>query len=400
MRGMSDNLNHMKKTTRREFVIRGSVAAAGLMGVTGLTAAAGGLGAMAEAETKQKRQRVFVASGAKAGIVAFDWDAEHALLSLVGPAAEIQTVDWVALSPDKKYLYAVAEVDSFNGRATGEVASFALKNGKLTPLSARNSASKGTCHLAVDATGTVLVAADYGGGSAASFQIKDGVISELVWSEHYTGHGPNLERQKEAHAHFISYSPDNRFVYVNDLGGDVIHIYKLDVASAKLTGAGEYKARPGAGPRTLHFHPNGKVAYSVNELDSTVDVLEWHKADGSLTLIDRVEILPAGDTGPKWGCDSVITRDGRFVYVAHRGSDFILSLKADPETGKLTPMERTPAGGKIPRSFVLDPTENWVLVANQNSDYVSIFERDTKTGRIQKVGRNFAVATPMGIVFA
>lgn len=389
----------LNKATRREFVLRGSVAAAGVL------AAAGGLGAAAQATQHRRRakqpvgQRVFVASGAKEGIVAFDWDAEHALLSEVGKAAEIETVDWLALSPDKKYLYAVAEVDSFKGRETGEVASYALKNGKLTELSARNSASKGTCHLAVDATGTVMVAADYGGGSAASFQIKDGVISEAVWTEHFTGHGPNTERQAETHAHFISYSPDNRFVYVNDLGGDVIHIFALDLATAKLTAAGEYKSAPGAGPRTLRFHPNGRVGYSVNELDSTVDVLAWSKTDGSLTLIDRVEILPAGATGPKWGCDSVITRDGRFVYVAHRGNDFILSLKADPETGKLTPMERTPAGGKIPRSFVLDPTERWVLVANQKSDYVTVFERYTETGLIEKQGRNFAVATPMAIVF-
>jgi 6-phosphogluconolactonase len=385
--------SEMSEKTRREFLLRGSLAAAGVL------AAASGLSAATKRAHQPAGQRVFVASGAKDGIVAFDWDAEHALLSAVGSAAEISTVDWVALSPDKKYLFAVAEVESFNGRATGEVASFALNHGKLKPLSARNSASQGSCHLAVDATGTVLVAADYGGGSAASFQIKDGVLSEVVWSEHFTGHGPNIERQEAAHAHFISYSPDNRFVYVNDLGGDLIHIYALDVATAKLSAAGAYKARPGAGPRTLHFHPNGRTAYSVNELDSTVDVLVWDKANGSLTLMDRVEILLPGTPGPKWGCDAVLTRDGRFVYVAHRGTDFILSLKADAETGKLTPMERTPAGGKIPRSFVLDPSEKWLLVANQKSDYVTVFERNPETGLMAKEGRNFAIATPMAIVF-
>ena len=115
-----------------------------------------------------------------------------------------------------------------------------------------------------------------------------------MWTEHYTVHGPNAERQPTAHAHFASYSPDNRFAYINDLGGDCIHIYKLDMHTAMLTPAGTYHSKPGAGPRTLHFHPNGHTAYSINELVSTVDVLEWNKTDGSLTLVKTHRSAPGG----------------------------------------------------------------------------------------------------------
>ncbi len=362
--------------------------------------------ALAEVVAAQKfggramKQRVFVASGAKDGILAFEWDAENGKLESRGEAAKLEIVDWLALSHDKKHLYAACEVESFNGRATGMVASFAVESGGVRKLSARNSASKGTCHCAVDATGNVLLAADYGGGSAASFAARDGALSEVVWSEHYTLTGPNKERQEAAHAHFASYSPDNRFAYVNDLGGDVIHIYALDAATAKLTKAGEYHSAPGAGPRTLRFHPNAHIAYSVNELDATIDVLAWSKADGALTLVERHEMLERGEEGPRWGCDTAITRDGRFVYAAHRGNDFLLSFKADVGSGRLTRMERTPAGGKIPRSFVLDPTERWLLVANQKSDYVTVFARDVESGRIAKTGTNVVLAEPMSIVFA
>jgi 6-phosphogluconolactonase len=379
--------------TRREFLLAAGTVAAGAAASQTMWAQHG------KEKGHAMKQRVFVASGAKDGILAFDWDGGRGELEPAGRAAELEIVDWLALSQDKKYLYAACEVESFNGRATGMLASFAVEGGKLRPLSARNSASKGTCHCAVDATGTVLLAADYGGGSAASFAINSGVLSEVVWSEHYTSTGPNKERQEAAHAHFAGFSPDNRFAYFNDLGGDVIHIYAVDMATAKLTKAGDYKSAAGAGPRTLRFHPNGKVGYSVNELNSTLDVLAWSKADGGLSLIERHELLAADSTAPRWACDTVITRDGRFVYVAHRGDDFILSMKADMETGRLTPMERTPAGGKIPRSFTLDPTEKWVLVANQKSDYVSVFARDEKTGLIAKTGKNFALVTPMSIVF-
>ena len=142
------------------------------------------------------------------------------------------------------------------------MASFRVEDGALHLLSAQNSAGVGTCHVALCPTGRVLLSADYGGGSAASFLVTEGRLSPAVWSEHYTGHGPNADRQQSAHAHFASFSPDSRFAYINDLGGDCIHIYSLNAATAELTPAGPLHAQAGAGPRTLHFHPNGHTAYS------------------------------------------------------------------------------------------------------------------------------------------
>jgi 6-phosphogluconolactonase len=157
-------------------------------------------------------------------------------------------VAWLAISHGEEFIYSASELDSFEGKPTGEVASFRLVNGVLQPLSARNSAGTGTCHVATDATGRMLLAADYTGASAASFRIKDGKLSEAVWTEHYTEHGPNADRQQTAHAHFVSFSPDNRFAYVNDLGGDSIHIYRPDPATAGMSKSGIYRgpSDPGA----------------------------------------------------------------------------------------------------------------------------------------------------------
>ncbi len=347
-----------------------------------------------------RRPRVFVASSTPTGILAYDWDSATGELAAAGVAAPISTVDWITFSPRHDFLYAACEVDSFNGKPTGEVASFSVKNGALAQLSAQNSAAKGTCHAALDHTGHVLLSADYGGGSAASFLVTDGKLSPAVWTEHYTVHGPDTDRQESAHAHFCSYSPDNRFAYINDLGGDMIHIYRLDAATAQLTAAGAYHAVPGSGPRTLHFHPNGHTAYCMCEMASTVDVLEWHKADGSFTRVARFELLPKGYNGPtSTGCDTVITRDGRFVYFANRGDDFLYSFKADPKTGALTPMVRSSCGGKTPRNFTLDPTERWMLVANEDSNQLSVFARNPQTGELANQGKSFAAATPMCILF-
>ncbi len=364
-----------------------------------------------------RRQRVFIGSGTADGILAYDWHSATGELKPAGVAATLANVDWITFSPDRKFIFAASEVDSFDGKPTGEVASFSLAEGVLKQLSAQNSAGKGTCHVAVDHGGRTLLSADYGGGSAASFLVTSGKLSPAVWTEHYTGHGPNADRQESAHAHFASFSPDDRFAYINDLGGDCIHIYsrgtilippgsvsKKAVGPAldtlHLTPAGVYKAKPGAGPRTLHFHPNGHTAYSINELDSTVDVVEWSKADGSLTLVTNIQLLPAGFQGKSTACDTVISGDGRHVYFANRFNDFIYGFNADVISGALTPIKRFNCGGKTPRNFVLDPTERWMLVANQDSNTISVFGRDAETGVLADEGKSFAAARPMCILFA
>jgi 6-phosphogluconolactonase len=385
----------MTNLSRRDFVVSASAAtfATAAFPATDLAAAA------LPTVSLRAGERIYVGSGTAGGILAFDWDAATGELTAAGVAAKLTNVDWIVYSHDRKFLYAASEVDSFNGKPTGGVVGFVVEGGALLPASQQNSAGKGTCHIALDRTGRVLVSADYGGGSAASFQVAGGSLSPAVWTEHYTAHGPNPDRQQTAHAHFASFSPDNRFAYINDLGGDCIHIYSLDADTAKLTPAGTYNAQPGAGPRTLHFHPNGHTAYSVNELVSVVDVLEWHKEDGSLSVVDRIPMLPADYHGDTRACDTVITKDGRFVYFANRDKDFLYSFRADPKTGALTAMNRSNCGGKIPRNFVLDPTERWMLVANQDSGWISVFARNPETGVLAETGKNFPAAAPMRILF-
>jgi 6-phosphogluconolactonase len=376
----------MKTLTRRDFLISASAATLAT--------------AVAPAFAAASSQRIFIGSGSPDGILAYDWNPATGELTSAGVAtASVSKVAWLAYSADRKSIFSASELTSFNGKPTGEVASFRVENGDLNPLSARNSASVGTCHVALDQTGKVLLAADYVGGSAASFLVDAGNLSPAVWTEHYTAHGPDPVRQPTAHAHFASFSPDNRFAYINDLGGDSIHIYNLNADTAMLTPAGTYQAKPGVGPRTLHFHPNGHTAYSINELVSTVDVLEWNKTDGSLKLVKNIDLLPAAFHGPSTACDTVISKDGRFVYFANRGNDFLYSFRTDPKTGSLTPMSRSNCGGKTPRNFVLDPTERWMLVANQDSNLISVFARDTKTGMLAQEGKSFAAATPMRILF-
>lgn len=372
-----------------------------------LASTLGGLESFAVPVSASKRfpTHILVGSDTEDGILSFTWDVATGNLKPEGIAAKVSQSTWIATSPDMRFLYVACELNEFEGKPTGAVASYRNDGGKLTPISLVPSGGKGTCHLNIDRTGHAVICANYAGGTATSFLSNDGALTQ-AWNEVYQGSGPVADRQAQAHAHFISFSPDNRFVYVNDLGSDKIHIYKLDSATAKLTPAGAYTAKPGDGPRTLHFHPGGKVAYCVNELNSSVTVLQLNATDGNLTAIQNVSLSPRekGDDGKPFSntaCDAVLTRDGKFAYFANRGDDFIASFHIDAE-GKLTEFatdSRIWSGGTTPRNFVLDPTERWMLVTNQRSNNISVFARNTKTGVLSSKGKDFPAATPMCIVF-
>jgi 6-phosphogluconolactonase len=317
------------------------------------------------------------------------------------------------LSPDKQFLFAVNEIDTYQGQKTGAVSSYSLDkaSGKLTLINTVASGGSGPCHVNTDQTGRVLLVANYSGGSAASFQIDwNGHLSNAVSEFHYgtTGHGPDKDRQEASHAHHACTSPDNRFAYINDLGLDCIHIYKLDPATAKLKPhePAEWKAAPGSGPRVLRFHPNGQWAYCVNELSSTVDVLNWHPQTGALTLVQKTDILPKSFKGKSGAAEIIFDKKGEHAYVSDRdiapnnNQDFIVGYDIDQSNGKLTFPSQTPYGtSKIPRHIALDPTENWLLAAYQGSNLVGAFRRDPKTGHLQESGPTAQVPAPECLLF-
>ena len=140
-------------------------------------------------------------------------------------------------------------------------------------------------------------------------------MSPAVSFFQYTGQGPNKERQEAPHAHRTTVSPDNRFVLVNDLGLDCIHIYKVNAATAVLTpnDPPQWNATPGSGPRALRFHPNGKVAYCIEEMASVIDVLSWDAHRGALNSIQRLSLVPDDAHAGSTGSEVVVDRSGRFV---------------------------------------------------------------------------------------
>ena len=338
------------------------------------------------------------------GIYAYAFDPASGNLTQTGLATAAENPTFLAMAPDRHTLFVVNEVNHYGDKRSGAISSYTLDraNARLTKVSESATGGGGPCHVAVDHTGRSAFAANYGGGSAASFSVgANGRLSEAVSFFQYTGHGPNASRQEAPHAHRVTVSPDNRFLLVNDLGLDVIHIYRLDATTAKLipNEPSVWRSKPGSGPRALRFHPNGRVAYCVTEMSSTVVVLRWDATLGSLDTVQEVVMKPADFQGITGGADIVIDRRARFAYAIDRFDNLVVTFSISPGDGKLTLLERIPCGGKIPRHLSLDPSGRWLLVANQESDNISVLKIDTSSGKAIGTEKSFSLSKPQCLVF-
>lgn len=342
--------------------------------------------------------------GESKGIYAWRFDAGSGVAAPLGLAAETVNPAFLAVHPSNRYLYAVSEISGRGGKPEGAVSAFAIDaaSGKLTLLNQVSSRGAGPAFVAVDHTGRDLLVANYGGGSVAVCPIhSDGRLGEATAFVQHTGSSVNPQRQREPHAHSINVSPDNRFAIVADLGLDKLLVYRFDAASGSLAPNDPPFAavKPGSGPRHFTFHPNGKFAYVINELASTVTAFSYDAARGALTALQTVSTLPKDFTGSSTTAEVQVDPAGKFLYGSNRGHDSIAVFAIDPAKGTLTPVERVSTQGKTPRNFRIDPTGSYLFAANQASGNVVIFRIDAKTGRLTPTGQVLSVPSPVCVKF-
>jgi len=339
-------------------------------------------------------------SGESKGIYRATMNLETGILSKPELAAEIGSPGFVALHPNGTRLYSVCQLPDGQG---GGVAAFAISEDgqSLRLLNAQPIGDGGSCHLAVDSTGRCLFTAQYSGGSVAVFPLDtDGRILPRSALIEHEGSGPNEVRQKAPHPHWVGVDPGNRFLFVPDLGIDRVVIYRIDFEQGQIERHGAGQCPPGSGPRHFKFHPNGKTAYVVNELDLSVTVFDYDAQAGTLEPVQTISTLPEELREiASSGSEIRVHPTGTFVYAANRGHDTIAAFQVDPASGKLTFIEREPVRGSWPRNFNIDPTGQWLLAAGRNSNTISVFRIDPDTGGLIYTGKTVNCPTPICIEF-
>lgn len=318
-------------------------------------------------------------------------------------AAEIDGPGFLALHPDRKTVYSVGKLDKQDVIAAWRVSGPVGKQ-KLTLLNALETGDGGAAHVSVDHTGQTVLSAQYGGGSVSVYSLNgDGSLKERTQViEHEGASRADARRQAAPHPHWTGFSPDNRFAFVPDLGMDKVVIYRVDAAKSRLTPHGHAQLGPGAGPRHMKFHTNGRWVYVLNEMDVTVTVFDYDAKAGRMTAKQTVAAVPPAELAKekaKSASEIRVHPNGRFVYSANRGHDTITAYAVDQSTGRLTVIERENVRGATPRNFNLDPAGEWLLAGGQSSHTLASFSVDQDSGELTYTQNVVLAPSPICVLF-
>lgn len=329
------------------------------------------------------------------GIYVYEFNQETAQFQQIQTLDHLTSPSYLCLHPSGQYLYTANRASIVDGKKWGSLSAFHIneKDGKLTHLNDASALAEGSCYIATDHTGKLLFVANYAGGSMASYELEvDGKIGALI--QHFP---LQKENGPEPHAHAAVPSPDNRFLYVPDLGNDEVGTYRIKARKAKVKRKPKRSLRveKGNGPRHFIFHPNGKWAFVAEELSSSVISVVQKKKSGQLQLLDRESTLPKGSTETNKVADIHIHPNGRWLYVSNRGHNSLAIFEVELSTGMLQPVGHQSTLGDWPRGFMITPNGKFLLVANRRTDNIVIFRIDAATGRLKDTGKQIKIPAPV-----
>lgn len=336
-------------------------------------------------------------SAGGAGISIARFDAVTGTLTVPKLVQETSRPTIFVIDADGRHLY------TCNSATPGGVSAFAInrKTGDLAFLNFVESDRRGPSHLSLDHTGRFVLNANYGGGYLEVIAINDDAsLGEKTAVVQHEGKGEHPTRQDAPHAHAFKVDPTNRFALAADLGLDKIVVYRFDAATGTIAPNDPPHASvaPGSGPRHIAWHPNGKLAYVIEELSNEVSVFEWDSDAGVLSEIQTISSLPA-DFSDGTAAEIAVHPNGRFVYASNRGHDSIAVYSINEGSGKLALIEHIATRGKTPRYFEIDPTHEWMIVTNQDSNNAVVFRVDPDSGRLTAHGEPVDLPQAAGVAF-
>ncbi|NGM83279.1 lactonase family protein [Paenibacillus sp. 7124] len=325
-------------------------------------------------------------------------------LTLLSGVKGVANPTFINVDEQRLRLYSIGEKVNGHGVKEGEVIAYSVEreSGALSEISrtetmlAEGAIATTTCHIARDSGSKFLVVASYHGGQIGLVSLDaEGKTVRLTDFAVHSGRGAHPERQDRPHPHSATFSPDERFLFVCDLGIDVIRAYRINAEKETLELHGDTPLHPGAGPRHFAFHPDGRSAYVINEVDSTITSFTYDAAAGTLSPVVTVPTLPEDYTEENTCAEIALSPDGRYLYGSNRGHDSIVVYAVDPATARLTLVEHTSTHGGHPRHFALTPGGDYLIAANRDSNNLVVFARDSASGKLTFTGHEAQVPKPV-----
>src|ERR1700754_2023880 len=324
------------------------------------------------------------------GIYVLGFNRKTEKMTVLQTVTDKRNPNFLAVGPTRKYLYAICGEGITPDDRNGSVLSFAIdqKTGLIKKLNQQSSEGRGPAHVSVDPKGRFAYVANYGQGNFAIYPIQpDGSLGKAKQVLQYEGRGFDTALQKAPFVHSVTPSADGKFIYASSLGLDKIMIYRVSDNGYFLPAQPPLaSSTPGAGPRHFTIQANGRFAWSVEEITSSVAAYDRDPATGALTPKERFRMVPAEFKGNTSGADIHLSPDGKFLYASIRDLDRIAVYSVDSKSGKLGLVALEDTHGDHPRNFCIDQKGDYVFVENMLSDNIALFKRDQKTGRMNYRG--------------
>ncbi|RPI42719.1 MAG: lactonase family protein [Betaproteobacteria bacterium] len=330
------------------------------------------------------------------GVAVFRIEPARGAWTFVEACDAVPNPHYVTLDRTERFLYS-AHGDS------SEVVAYARdpQSGRLRVLNRQQTGGDNSSTVAVDASNRFVVLAN--GPGVAVFPINpDGSLDPRCDLVIPPGEpGPWRKEQFGPHPHQATFDLSGRFVLVPDKGLDKIHVYRFDAERGRLIACDppHVKARYGAVPRHIAFHPHAPYAYVVNEMDSTVNAYHWDDVRGELKPFQRIATTPDSYVGDNTGAEIAILPSGRFVYASNRGHDSIAIYAVDPASGTLGHVAWESVQGRKPRYFGLSPDASHLYAANEGSHTIVAFRIDPQAGTLVPTGQIVETGSPTCIAF-
>jgi 6-phosphogluconolactonase len=327
------------------------------------------------------------------GIYIYKFNIQTGDFELVTNTNQVKNPTFLELSKNGKIIYAANEIGQ-----SGQISTFSFdeKEGKITLLNSVSAQGDDPCHLQLNNENKLLVVGNYSGGNLSMYEVNNnGSLKENPQVINHQGTGPNKDRQEKPHVHSVNWAPNNKDLYVADLGIDKIMHYQLNKTTGKLEiGTPPFtEIDAGAGPRHLTFHPNGKFVYVIQELAD--QITGFSIKNGSFSKIETIKTIPPDFKGVNYTADIHISPDGRFLYGSNRGHNSLAIYSINQTNGKLKLIDNQSVMGDWPRNFMIEPTGKFLLVANQKTDNIVIFKINKTTGKLKPTGKQIKVSMPV-----
>jgi len=214
----------------------------------------------------------------------------------------------------------------------------------------------------------------------------------------------------------IAVTPDGKFVYVSAQGSDAVIVLSRDKKTGKLTkkscvgrssaGGCAHPVNPLNHPQGLAISKDGKFVFVAVRVDDAVIAFTRNKNTGALSKANCVSnrelesatcSVGVGLEDPR---DVAVSKDGKNVYVASKGSNAVAALSVDKKTGAVAQLPGTDgcvsadgtggaciAGDALGEPLRVDvsPDGKHVYVASSDSGAVALFSRQKK-GELTQIG--------------